>query len=82
MFGGQIDAAQSSPKRPLWIMHGTSDQAVPFSMGQDLSQSLEAAGYATTFTPISGAPHGWMWRPQYGHTDQELWDWFMQNPLD
>lgn len=82
MFGGQIDAAQSSPKRPLWIMHGTADQAVPFAMGQDLSQSLQAAGWSTTFTPVSGAPHGWMWRPQYGHSNQELWDWLMANSLE
>jgi poly(3-hydroxybutyrate) depolymerase len=81
MFGGQIDPAQSSPKRPVWIMHGTSDQAVPLSMGQKLSQSLQAAAWPVTFTPINGAPHGWMWRTQYGHTNQELWDWFMKNPL-
>lgn len=82
MFGGQIDAAQSSPKRPAWIMHGTSDQAVPFSLGEELSQSLQAAGYPVTFTPVSGAPHGWMWRAQYGHDNQELWDWFLQNSLE
>jgi polyhydroxybutyrate depolymerase len=81
MFGGQIDAAQASPKRPLWIMHGTADQAVPFSMGQTLSSSLQAKGFTTTFTSIQGAPHGWMWRTQYGHTNQELWDWMMKNPL-
>jgi poly(3-hydroxybutyrate) depolymerase len=81
MFGGQIDASQSSPKRPMWIMHGTADQAVPFSMGQTLSQSMQKAGFTTTFTPIQNAPHGWMWRSQYGHTNQELWDWFMMNPL-
>ena len=82
MFGGQIDASQSSPKRPVWIMHGTADQAVPFSMGQKLSQSLQAAGWPTIiFTPVTNAPHGWMWRQQYGHSNQELWDWFMKNPL-
>lgn len=81
MFGGQIDAAQASPKRPLWIMHGTADQAVPFSLGQTLSTSLQGKGFTTTFTPIQNGPHGWMWRPQYGHTNQELWDWMMKNPL-
>lgn len=81
MFGGQIDASQSSPKRPLWIMHGTADQAVPFSMGQTLSTSLQSKGFMTTFTPIQNAPHGWMWRSQYGHSNQELWDWMMKNPL-
>jgi poly(3-hydroxybutyrate) depolymerase len=81
MFGGQIDASKSAPKRPLWIMHGTADQAVPFSMGQTLSSSLQSAGFTTIFTPVNGAPHGWMWRSQYGHSNQELWDWFMKNPL-
>jgi hypothetical protein len=63
-------------------MHGTSDAAVPFSTGQGLADSLTAAGWpGVVFTPIQDAPHNWLWQPQFGHSNQELWDWFMQNPL-
>ena len=81
MFGGQIDSSKSSPKRPVWIMHGTADQGVPYSQGQDLAQSLQTNGWPVTFTSISGAPHDWLWRTEYQHSNQELFTWFLNNPL-
>jgi alpha-beta hydrolase superfamily lysophospholipase len=74
--------AKTDPKRPFWVKHGTSDAAVPFATGQGLADSLTAAGWpGVVFTPIQDAPHNWLWQPQFGHSNQELWDWFMQNPL-
>lgn len=80
-LGGQVNFANSSPKRPVWLIHGTNDQAVPYSMGQDFANALTAAGWSATFTTVNGAPHAWLWRPQYGHSNQELIDYFYANPL-
>ncbi len=72
--GGQLDFGLASPKRPLWIIHGTADNVVPFSYGKALADSLSNSGWDTTFTPINNAGHTWLWRPQYGQSNQLLWD--------
>jgi polyhydroxybutyrate depolymerase len=82
MFGGQVSAAKTDPKRPFWLIHGTNDAAVPFASGQSFADSLTGAAWpGVIFTPIQDAPHNWLWQAQFGHSNQELWDWFMQNAL-
>lgn len=80
-FGGSLDMAAASPKRPVWMIHGTSDGAVPFSQGQSCASALDAAGFPTTWTPVTGAPHNWLWSSLYGHSNQDLFDFFLANPL-
>jgi polyhydroxybutyrate depolymerase len=80
-FGGSLNMANASPKRPCWLIHGTSDSVVPFSQGQSAHNALTAAGFTSTFTSVSGAPHNWLWAPVYSHSNQELYDWFMANPI-
>ncbi len=83
MFSGVtgFDMSASSPKRPVWIIHGTSDGAVPFAEGQKLKDRLDAAGWPATFTSVSGAPHNWLWHSMYGHSNDELWEWMSKNAL-
>jgi predicted esterase len=75
--GGQISHALASPKRPVWLIHGTADGGVPYSYGAGFAAGLEAAGWDVTFTTVQGGGHTWLWRPQYGQTNQDLWDYFM-----
>ncbi len=80
-FGGTLSITGVNPKRDTWIIHGTSDGAVPYSSGKSLSDSMTAAGFPVTFTTITGAPHTWLWSSTYGHTNQELFDFFLAHPL-
>ncbi len=77
--GGSQDLSQATPKRPAWIIHGTSDSVVPFSYGQSFYNDLDAAGWEVTFTEIAGGSHTWLWRDSYGQNNQDLWDFFAEN---
>lgn len=81
VWGGGVNFQNSNPKRPCWLIHGTADGAVPYSEGQSFANALQAAGFPTTFTTVDNAPHNWLWAPQFGHSNQELYDWFQANPL-
>jgi len=35
-----------------------------------------------TFTTVGGAAHTWLWRPQYGQTNLDLWDFFLSDATD
>jgi poly(3-hydroxybutyrate) depolymerase len=76
-----IDLAQSQPHRPVWIIHGDQDQVIPPSDGQQFADDLTGAGWPVTFTLVPGAPHDWLWRSPYGHTNDELWAYFLAHPL-
>ncbi|MCK9461181.1 MAG: hypothetical protein M0R80_16260 [Proteobacteria bacterium] len=80
--GGSVDPAEAEPKRPVWIVHGTSDSVVPYSYGNALYEAFEAGGWDVTFTPVEGGGHTWLWRSTYGQTNQDLWDWFAANAID
>jgi polyhydroxybutyrate depolymerase len=75
-----FDMAKATPKRPVWLIHGTSDGVVPYSYGESCSHALNVAGFPTTFTSVSGAPHNWLWSAGYGHSNQELIDFLLANP--
>lgn len=47
---------------PVLIIHGTADQTVPFSRGEELFARARAVGVASEFYPMQGAPHGF-WTP-------------------
>jgi len=79
--GGSISAGLAFPKRPIWEIHGTADGVVPYSYGAGFAAALEAAGWTVTFTSVQGAGHKWLWRPQYGQTNQDLWSFFLANAI-
>jgi hypothetical protein len=60
-------------------MCGSADEA--FDSASEFVDELVAAGWPATFTGVEDAPHDWLWRESYGHSNDELWDWFMSNPL-
>ena len=43
---------------PFLILHGDADPVVPFTQGQELAATLEAAGVPVTFVPVKGGNHG------------------------
>jgi poly(3-hydroxybutyrate) depolymerase len=79
-YGGAVDFSQSSPKNPIWIIHGTADAQVPFADGQLFADELLGAGWPVTFTPVQDAPHNWLWQPRYGYSNDDLWSWFAAHP--
>jgi len=76
-----VDLAAVESKRPVWIIHGTADSVVPYSMGNSFYEDLDAAGWDVTFTPVSGAGHTWLFQSALGQTNQDLWDWFAANAI-
>ena len=78
---GALDLAASGPKRPLWILHGDADQTVPFANGKAFADDLDAAAWPVTFTSVAGAGHNWLWRQAYGQSNDDLWSYFLANPL-
>jgi poly(3-hydroxybutyrate) depolymerase len=79
-YAGTVDFSQSSPKNAMWMIHGTADGQVPFADGQTFANELLDAGWPVTFTPVTGAPHDWLWQAKYGHSNDELWSWFASHP--
>jgi acetyl esterase/lipase len=71
--GLPINYALSEPKIPMWKIHGTSDQVVPFGDDRTFAYTLQDAGWPVTFTPVPGAPHDWFWQASYGYTMEDLW---------
>jgi len=78
---GAVDPAQTTPKRPVWIIHGNGDSVVPLSYGKGFADALKAAGWDVTWTSVPSGPHTWLWRSQYGQTNQDLWDYFASHAL-
>jgi poly(3-hydroxybutyrate) depolymerase len=79
--GGSADLTRAMPKRPIWVIHGTSDSVVPYSSGESFANDLTAAGWDTTWTSIPGGSHTWLFQSSYGYTNQDLWDYFAANPI-
>jgi poly(3-hydroxybutyrate) depolymerase len=77
--GGTVGLTSAEPKRPVWIIHGTSDAVVPYSMGESFYNDLNAAGWDVTFTSVTAGGHTWLWRDQYGQSNDDLWNFFMDN---
>jgi poly(3-hydroxybutyrate) depolymerase len=80
MFGGTLDLTKSQPKRPIWLIHGSADSSVPVSMGKSFATALVKAGWKDIkLTVVQNAPHSWLWRPSFGQSNQDLWDWMEKN---
>ena len=54
---------------------------MPTSYGEALADDLDAAGFEVTYTEVSGAGHTWLWRSDYGQTNQDLVDWLLDQDL-
>jgi predicted esterase len=80
--GGTEDLTMADPKRPIWIIHGTSDGVVPHWAGEEFAEELEIAGWDVLFTSITGAGHAWLWQSSYGYSNQDMWDWFLDNSFE
>jgi polyhydroxybutyrate depolymerase len=82
-LGSTFNIATASPKRPIWLMHGTADAQVPLSSGRAAYDRLIAAAWPSSsrWTAVTDAPHAWLWNEAYGHSNGELIDWFYANTL-
>src|SRR5437870_2966120 len=50
-----LNLSGTTPKRPVWMIHGTSDGAVPYSQGQSCADAL---ALPTALFPGLGKPYG------------------------
>jgi poly(3-hydroxybutyrate) depolymerase len=80
-YGGSFDLTRSTPKRPIWVIHGTSDSVVPYSYGESFATALEAAGWDVTWTSVTGGTHTWLFQSGYGQTNQDMWDFFIAHSI-
>lgn len=73
-----------APKRPIWLIHHTQDDVVPFAEGERFYQGLESHAWPDVkLTRVEGGtlpPHNWLWQPDYGHSVEELWTWLSEHP--
>ena len=76
VYAGAVDFSLSSPKNPVWMLHGTADAVIPLSQGMQFADDLANGGWPVTFTPIEGAPHNWLWQTAYGYSNDDLWSFF------
>ena len=82
-LGSTFSIGTASPKRPIWFVHGTADEQVPFNTGRAAYDRLIAADWPSSsrWTAVTNAPHYWLWNQAYGHSNGELIDWFYANTL-
>jgi len=58
---------------PLYLMHATEDEVVPFQQSELYAAHLKNAGIPVTFTPHHGKGHPW---PKIHNDIEKLTDWF------
>ena len=78
--GGTIKDYSGLNKVPLWIIHGTSDSAVPYKESEKVVDAMKAAGPTDLlrFDLIKGASHSRLGRVFYM---SEPYEWFSKHSL-
>ncbi len=72
---GFASVAEEMPELPIWIFHGTEDDAVPFNEAQMMVAALEEVGREPRFTEYPGKDHrGGCGLP---YLEEELWSWLL-----
>lgn len=71
--GGVVWRAEEAVKGlPIWALHSTDDNSVPFSASVDMIQRAEKYGAKVKFTAFTGLGHG-CWTEAYENTDVIKW---------
>ncbi|MFA7273115.1 MAG: prolyl oligopeptidase family serine peptidase [Crocinitomicaceae bacterium] len=76
--GGNVQDACSLATLPLWIVHGTSDKAVPFSESKKMVTAIKncKGENQLTFTVMKGGNHG---APEKYFRTDEFYDWLLSH---
>jgi predicted peptidase len=61
---------------PVWVFHGTDDEAVPFENSQKLYETLKDCGGNVQFTSYQGFGHGET--SDRAFSDKALYEWFLR----
>jgi predicted peptidase len=70
--GGKPETAPKFKHVPIWVFHGTEDQAVKLKLSEDMVAALKSAGGEPKFTVYKGVGHD-SWTAAYA--DAETWKW-------
>lgn len=77
--GGTPEDAPKLAKLPIWVFHGTDDQAVAFDQSTRMVEAIQAAGSTSIrFTSLEHVGHN-SWSAAYA--TPELWDWFAKHRI-
>ncbi len=70
-----IDIIADIAPRPIFLMHGTADVAVPFSHGEDLYRTAREPKF---FWPVAGADHVRAWNTDREYAESEIPGFFQE----
>ncbi len=73
-FGSKADAAKLA-RVPVWVFHGTLDDAVPVERSREMVQAIRAAGGSVKYTEYPNLAHN-CWDAAYA--EPELWRWLFE----
>ena len=75
--GGNIKDGCNLATVPLWIQHGTLDEAVPISESEKIVEAIKQCngGELLKYTPWQGANHGAL---EKAFRSDALYDWLFQ----
>jgi predicted peptidase len=72
--GGDVATIPYRDKFPIWAVHGTADQSVPFGNGEAMVLMAKARGADVRFDVIQGGGHD-TWTQTYAQ--DEFWNWLL-----
>jgi predicted peptidase len=72
--GGDVATIPYREKFPIWAVHGTADQSVPFGNGEAMVLMAKARGADVRFDVIQGGGHD-TWTQTYAQ--DEFWNWLL-----
>lgn len=77
--GGKPEDAPKLKDLPIWVFHGSEDQAVPFQRSVEMVDAIKkAGGTSVRFTSLEHIGHN-SWSAAYA--TPELYDWFNKQSL-
>lgn len=76
--GGWINYAEPLSQVPMWIFHGTDDEAVPLERSLDIVKAVRKRGAKPLFTVYDGVGHD-SWTQTYDNP--EVYAWLLKHKL-
>ncbi len=66
---------------PVFLVHGTGDTLVPYSMGEALRDACVESSRKVRFLPVFGGEHNSTWQQAGARYWQEMSQWFVEDVL-
>ncbi len=77
--GGVPESAASYSATPIWVVHGSADNAVPVELSRKMVDALRAAGSGVIYSEYDGVGHD-SWTQTFDN--QLIWDWLFAQRKD